>query len=427
MTPPAAPATPRVYGLDWLRVLLVFGVFFFHALHPYDAISWVVNNDETSVAITGVLMLFFPWVLPVLFLVAGASAYFAGLRRDGRQFAHERALRLAVPFAIGTVLLAPFQAWVVAMHEGVYQGSLLEFVPVWTADLAFFFSPAVVGDWGWHLWFLGFLFAFALLGWPLQRWLSGQGANVVARVAGFVSTHRGTVLLGVVPLVIVRVALHGVAPEEHGWTDFAYYGLFYVYGILLLQDPRLLAAVRREGRLGAGMAVVGVTAIGAGTGSGLITDAAWEPLDGPDAGSLLLNVAMPWAAYGAGLVVVAMAVAHLGKETALLRYGRSVTVPFYVVHQPVVIAVAALVVSSDLGLWLKAATTVVVALAITMTLVEAIRRTPGVRALLGVRLPSTGGSGPQPSGGEGVGVPSDSSAASTSSRLTPSRYSTESR
>ena len=425
---PEVSTTPRVHGLDWLRVLLVFGVFLFHALHPYDAIPWVIKNDETSFAITGVLMLFFPWGLPVLFLVAGASAYFAGLRRSGRQFAKERTLRLAVPFAVGTVLLAHFQAWVVAQHQGTYSGSLVDFLPVWAGDLPFFFSPAMVSDWGWHLWFLGFLFAFSLLVWPLQRWLSGSGEGVVDRVASYVTAHRGAILLGVVPLIVARVALHGVAPEEHGWTDFVYYGLFYIYGIVLLQDPRLLAAVRRDWKLGAVMAVVGVMTIGGGTGSGFITDAAWEPLDGPDAGSLVLNLAMPLAAYGAGLVVVAMAVAHLDRDTPLLRYGQSVIVPFYVVHQPVVIGVAAVVVASDLGFWVKVAATLVASLAITMLLVEAIRRTPGLRALFGVRR-GTGGppGGGQLSGGAGVGVPSDSSAASTSSRLTPSRYSTESK
>jgi peptidoglycan/LPS O-acetylase OafA/YrhL len=28
----------RLYYLDWLRVLLIFGVFLFHAVHPFDAL-----------------------------------------------------------------------------------------------------------------------------------------------------------------------------------------------------------------------------------------------------------------------------------------------------------------------------------------------------------------------------------------------------
>lgn len=411
---PALPTTARVYGLDWLRVLLVFGVFLFHALHPYDAIPWVIKNDETSFAITGLLMLFFPWGLPVLFLVAGASAYFAGLRRTGREFAKERVLRLAVPFALGTILFSPFQAWVVSRHQGTYSGSFVDFLPVWLADLPFFFSPAMVSDWGWHLWFLGFLFAFSLLVWPVQVWLRDGGSGVVDRVGRLVTERRGAILLGVLPLIVVRVALHGVAPEEHGWTDFAYYGLFYLYGIVLLADPRLLAAVRRDWRWGAVMAVVGIATIGGGTGSGAIPDSAWEPLDGPFVGSVLLNAAMPLAAYGAGLVVVAAAVSRLDRDNAFLRYGQSVVVPFYVVHQPVVIAVAAVVVASELGFWVKVAATLVASLAITMLIVEVIRRTPGVRAAFGVKPP-------QRRDGDGVGVPSASSAASTSSRLTPKR------
>ena len=28
----------RLHYLDWLRVLLILGVFMFHALHPFDAL-----------------------------------------------------------------------------------------------------------------------------------------------------------------------------------------------------------------------------------------------------------------------------------------------------------------------------------------------------------------------------------------------------
>ncbi len=56
-------------GLGWLSVLLVFAVFLFDALHPYDPIPWVIKKGETSFAITG-------------------------LRRSDRQFARERTLRL---------------------------------------------------------------------------------------------------------------------------------------------------------------------------------------------------------------------------------------------------------------------------------------------------------------------------------------------
>lgn len=394
-TPGAAPTRPgavappgagRVHGLDWLRVLLVLGVFLFHALHPYDAIPWVVKNAEQSFAITGVLMLFFPWGLPVLFLVAGAAASFAVERRTRAQFVRERVWRLAVPFVVGTLLFSPVQSWIVARHQGTETGSFLDHLPTWASELPIAFSPHLFSDWGWHLWFLGFLFCFSLVAWPLQRRMATDGGRAtVARVVDVVAARRGAILLGVLPLVVVRVALHGVFPEEHGWTDFTYYLLFYVYGTVLLVDRRLLATIVRDRWLGAAMAVVGVLVIGGGTGSGLIGDAAWEPLEGATAGSVMLNLAMPLAAYGAGVVVVALAVTRLDRSTSLLRYGQRAIVPFYVVHQPIVIAVAAVVVATDLGLWTKAAITLVVSFAITMAAVEVVRRTPGLRRAFGVK------------------------------------------
>ena len=39
--------TGRLYYLDWLRVILIFGVFLFHALHPFDTlIPWYIKNAE---------------------------------------------------------------------------------------------------------------------------------------------------------------------------------------------------------------------------------------------------------------------------------------------------------------------------------------------------------------------------------------------
>ena len=63
----------RLYYLDWLRVILIFGVFLFHAVHPFDAlIPWHIKNAEQSGAITGFLLLTNPWGIPLFFLVAGS-------------------------------------------------------------------------------------------------------------------------------------------------------------------------------------------------------------------------------------------------------------------------------------------------------------------------------------------------------------------
>jgi peptidoglycan/LPS O-acetylase OafA/YrhL len=46
----------RLYYLDWLRVLLIFGVFLFHVLSPFAPLQpWHIKNAEQSVAAMAIL------------------------------------------------------------------------------------------------------------------------------------------------------------------------------------------------------------------------------------------------------------------------------------------------------------------------------------------------------------------------------------
>lgn len=94
----------RLHYLDWLRILLILGVFLFHAVHPFDAIDWHIKNDEQSVALSAIMLVFlYPWGLPLFFLIAGAGSRFALRRRSAWQYAVERVQRLFIPFIIGAI------------------------------------------------------------------------------------------------------------------------------------------------------------------------------------------------------------------------------------------------------------------------------------------------------------------------------------
>ena len=374
----------RVVALGRLGVWLMVGLLVFKAVRPFDTVDWRIDNDQTLAALTAVTTLFFVWAMPLLFVLAGTAAWFAGMARDGRRFAGERTRRLLIPFVAGALLVAPFQAWVISWHNGFYSGQFTEYVPIWVDSLTIVGSPAVLSGQGGHLWFLAYLLIFGLMSWPLQTWMRGAGARGVRLLAESVAHHRGSIVLGVVPLVVVREALHGFSPEEQGWTDFVYYAIFFVYGLLLLQDSRFAEVVRRDWRFSAVTGSLGALIIVVGAGVGLITAESWSPLDGPDLGSVALNLAVPLAAFGGGLTVLAAALTWLTRPTQGLRYGQAVILAFYVVHQPVVVSVAAYVVTTGLGFWARLGTTVLVSLAVALLLVEVIRRVPLLSRLMSV-------------------------------------------
>ena len=163
----------RLYYLDWLRVLLILGVFLYHAMSPFRAgLDWHITNPERSVTVTVIFVWLWPWALPLFFLVAGAASRFALRRRSNRQYVSERVTRLLIPFIVGSILFSPLQAYLEALHKGSYQGSFLSYIPQMLAEKTSgnLFTPLTFTEWGFHLWFLAFLFAYSLLALPIFRW-----------------------------------------------------------------------------------------------------------------------------------------------------------------------------------------------------------------------------------------------------------------
>ena len=184
-TGPAAKESARLHYLDWLRVLAILMVFLYHASKPFDVNTWHVQNAQRSEGIMVFLGFFYPWGMPFFFLIAGTGTWFALRRRTGRQYAEERVKRLLIPYIAGCILLWPIMLYLQWLHitrlpvgqDGAWQGTFMQFVLLHHAG----FTPRWFGEVGFHLWFLGFLFSFSLLGLPLFMWLkrkSGQAFEI---------------------------------------------------------------------------------------------------------------------------------------------------------------------------------------------------------------------------------------------------------
>jgi peptidoglycan/LPS O-acetylase OafA/YrhL len=392
-TAAASTATTRRHDLDWLRVVAVLAVFVFHAAHPFDQFDWHVKNDRRSLAVTLALGPFVPWGMGLLFLLAGAASRLALRSRTARQYLRERWRRLAVPFLAGSALLSPIQAYVEAVHQGRWTGSPLAFVPAYWRDLGtgvWYLNrgvgPAWFGAFGYHLWFLGFLFAFSLLGLPVFAYLEGAaGRRLVARLAAW-SRRRGGALLLAVPLTVVYLALRAAFPDEHDWAEFAFYFAFFVAGYLLA-DPRLEAAVHRDLPVALALGVAGLGAL-------VVADfPAWlERWSANPAYSLdYLLLQGLYAVYAWSWTVVAVGVAgRVRRFQVPVPRTAGLALPFYVLHQPVILVVALVVVRWNAGVPVKLAVVLAGSFAVTAALCGLVGRARVLRPLLGAR-PAGGG------------------------------------
>ncbi|NCF67496.1 MAG: acyltransferase family protein [Chloroflexi bacterium] len=377
----------RLYYLDWLRVILIFGVFLVHAVHPFDAlIPWYIKNAEQNSAVTAFLLLTNPWGIPLFFLVAGAGSKFALSRRSNKQYISERVNRLLIPFVVGSLLLSPLQAYLEALHKGSFQGSFLSYLPEMLVERTSgnLFTPLVFSRWGFHLYFLAFLFAYSILALPIFRWFKRDGGQSLIIWLGRLVEKRGGILLFVIPLALARILVQAI-PEGSGWLNFTYYFFFFVLGYIIYSDDRFVYAVRRDRWL---LFVSGVI--------GLVVYGGLSAVFGDQAFEWALTFVVPWSiilifvfvlmSWGWALNVLYLAMKYLNFSNKWLVYGSELIMPFYLLHQPVIIVIAYFTVQWDVGVLPKLLVIVIGSFLITLGLVELlVRPFKPMRRLFGMK------------------------------------------
>lgn len=398
--------SPRRPELDAIRTLVVVGLVFFHSALVFDARDdYYVKNADTTEVTTIVAGLCVVWAMPVLFLIAGFGARHSLRRRGPGGLAAERLLRLGVPLLFAIVALLPVPQWLrLRAADPGYHESYLRFLPRFfdvrlePADFPFVLDGEHF-ETG-HLWFVVLLLTWALLLAAAARLLpAGPVRALRERLAGAVA-HRGVILLPALPLALVT-AVDGMEEGLAGWSRWAYL-LFFLYGVVLAGDGRFRAAMRRDA---VPAAVLGLLLLAIGMPMFLSIE------DG-DAFTDLTGVAMTaralYAVTGWCWVVAILGLLDRGRTNAprtapadepgrpgsggrVYRYLAAGALPIYVLHQPIVVAVAFFVVRWQAPIPVKYGALVVIALTLTIAAYDLlVRRTRVTRTLFGMREPASG-------------------------------------
>ena len=324
------------------------------------------------------------WIPTLLFMVSGAAAFIALRNRSNGRFLRERWTRLMVPFVVGSVLLTPIQLFWEQRHRGASAESGLGFTAELWRDLTS--EPDIIGprffvETGLHLWFLAFLFVISVICLPALRWIRGGGARLVDALA-HVATRRLGLLVFVVPLAASRFLLPARGPGRYDWADFTFLGLYFLAGALLFADARFLEALRRDrwALLALGVAadlfMVGLFA------TGQLPDGFTEY---GTAAFFIGWVAVSVLTWCWTLVALDAGRAMLDFSTERLRRWTGGVTAFYLLHQPVLVGVAFVVVAWEVPALVQFGALLLVSLAVTLLLVEGARRVSPISFALGMK------------------------------------------
>jgi glucan biosynthesis protein C len=318
--------TRRLVWIDWLRVIAVLLIFAFHSGRVFNVgEQFYAKSAQTSVFLTWFVVGFFSfWQMPLLFLLAGMSSYFALGKRTGRQYLKERALRLLVPFFFGTLVIVTPQMWYGARTNAGYTGSLTQFyVDYFTLKWGLISDYQGGPSYG-HLWFILYLFIVSLVALPLFLWIRrGPGESVGVRVARALAKPWWW-------LVAAFVLLLSTALPETGGHNLFMYLVWFVLGFLLVAGDGPLEAARRW------KWVLLVTAL----------PLAWLVAATYDVRDRYPDPSLPIAVneFGVQLVgwllclaAVGIAMTYLDRPTKALTYLAEASYPTYILHQTVIV------------------------------------------------------------------------------------------
>jgi glucan biosynthesis protein C len=371
-------AAQRRYDLDWLRVFAILTIFLYHSSRFFNLGDWHVKNPVLYRSVEIVQGFAESWMMPLIFLISGASIYFAMGKAGAGRYVKDKLLRLGVPLLVGIFTHASLQVYLEKLTHGQFSGSYFKFLPHYFDGI--YLDIGSQGNFaiaGMHLWYLLILLFYALAFYPLFRWLKGRGQKVLGRFSDFLS------LPGVVYLLVVPTALFldyveqlpGGNTAPGGWPLLAYIP-FLLGGFVIVSHQRLQARLQQMRWVSL---VLGLVFSGIYFYLRTIPQYAslYDDLNGP------LFCFMSWS-----LILAALGIAgrYLTFTNPFLKYANEAVLPFYIMHQTVLLIIGYFVVQwqvPDFAKWVIIAST---SFAIIMVLYEfLVRRVNVLRFLFGMK------------------------------------------
>jgi len=361
----------RRYDLDWLRVLGILLVFVYHSTRFYNVEDWTVKNNiwYPSVEVWNGFSTSF--MMPLMFVVSGASLFYALGKGGFGKFTKDKVLRLLVPLAVGALTHLSYQSYLWDKTHGLFSGSYFQYLP--------HYYPYSINWFGGHLWYLGYLFLFSLMLYPLLRWFKGNGSGFLSRLGGWLGKSGAVYILALPILLLYLLPSDFPFMEMNGGYPYLMYLFFLLWGFVLVSDERLNEGIRRLRWVSLS---VGVTLV-----IGFII--VYNQIADPTVMSPTLILAGAMRVFGGWMCVLAilgLAMQHLTTRTPKLDYANEAVLPFYIFHQTVLLVVGYSVLQWGLPDVLEWAVIVAISFAIIMALYEFIvRRFSVMRLLFGMK------------------------------------------
>jgi len=341
----SAIASNRRYELDWLRVSAIMIVFLYHSTRFFNLGNWHVKNIYTYVWVEIWIVFASSWMMPLFFIISGASLFHAIGKSGGWQrFYKDKFLRLMIPVVVASITHSALQVYLERLTHSQFSGSFFSFLPEYFNGA--YLGIGLTGNFAWHgmhLWYLLFLFVYGLICYHLFVWFKGSGKAFLNRVTTLFELP-GLMYLGFsVPLFIMKVLIpEAVLEAGAGGWGFVYYIWFLIAGFMIVSSDRLQQHIKNQRWLSL---LLGVVLSFTYLYQLFSPSPAGFP---PGISGWIHTLLLFFGAWCWLFAILGFGMQFLAFDRPILRHANEGVLPFYIMHQTVLLGIGYFVMTWEI-------------------------------------------------------------------------------
>ncbi len=385
----------RRHDIDALRVLL-FGLLILYHVGMLYVTGWEYHLKSHHLAdwLQAPMLLVNRWRMPLLFVISGIALHF--VHASGRwAMLAGRTRRVLVPLVFGILVVVPIQPYCQGVTNHLVEPGFGQFL------LRYYrFHPWPRGAFdGWqygftwnHLWYLAYLWVYSLVLIGASTLLESRAGLALRRA--IVGLRGGWLLvLPALPKIVALVTLGDRYPPTndlvHDWYQHALYFSYFLFGWFIAVDDGLWAELKAMRRRTLVLAVWSGLAY-----VSIVLHVVTDETDGwPLQAVRVLSGFNTWIWIA---TLLGWSAALLDRPFRWLPYATEAVLPWYMLHQSIIIGVAYLLIPMNLGPVLEPFIVIAATVCGCAALHEyVIRRIPVTRTLFGLK-PLTAGTVDRP-------------------------------
>lgn len=346
-----SPLAPRYYELDGLRVI-AFAVLILYHIGMYYVLEWGwhIKSDVQFSPLQDAMILTNQWRMSLLFLISSmvfTVVLVRGYHSSPSRWAFsltllaKRTLRIVVPLIFGMFVIVAPQVYVEWTVNGIINMPFSDFYLAYINPQTELLreKQSIIGLLTWnHLWFLPYLFIYStliLLLFPIMRCISVAKHQLLDNLALFS-------LLVVAFTTFIWLELRAAYPTTHDlindWYSHAKYFFVMLVGMIVVLRPALYASIMKVRYVSLFVAVALYSVIVLDrhdmlgpTGQWMETSPGFRVLVG---GIVVLN---HWSWLAA---ILGFGQKYLSKPSRVVNYLNRGVLPYYMVHQTLIVMAA---------------------------------------------------------------------------------------